>query len=66
MPRMGGVQLADALRRRHPGLGVVVVSGYPEPVLDGGGGLPEGCAFLQKPVQPAELIAAMHEAMNRG
>jgi PAS domain S-box-containing protein len=56
MPRMGGLQLAEALRRRQPGLGVVVVSGYADSV-------PDGVAFLQKPVHPARLIAAMREAM---
>jgi two-component system, cell cycle sensor histidine kinase and response regulator CckA len=63
MPRMGGARLAEELRKRQPELSVVVVSGYPDRVVQNQGGLPDRCIFLQKPVLPARLVSVMHEAM---
>jgi CheY-like chemotaxis protein len=61
MPRMGGRELVARLRERHPGLPVVVLSGY---APDGGGldGIGAGSAatvMLSKPVGTGELAGAV-------
>jgi len=67
MPRMGGVQLADALRREAPDLRALFISGYPDrpgrdrPVSEAEGGPP---AFLQKPFSPAELLREVHRILE--
>jgi hypothetical protein len=73
MPGMDGRSMARDLRRRFPGIGVVIVSGY---VADGIGGLGsgplddplhglDGAILLAKPFEPAGLAAAVSEAIHR-
>ena len=55
---MDGVQLAWEVRKRWPGVGVIVASGYiPDATLD----LPEGVPFLAKPYRPAPLEKMLSE-----
>ncbi|WP_237182850.1 ATP-binding protein [Roseomonas marmotae] len=58
MPGMDGVALARALRRRWPGLPVLLVSGYANTVVEAELEQ-EGFCFLSKPYGPAELVAAV-------
>jgi signal transduction histidine kinase/CheY-like chemotaxis protein len=73
MPGMDGRSMARDLRRRYPGIGVVIVSGY---LADGIGGLGsgtfddplhglEGAIPLAKPFDPGGLVAAVREAIDR-
>jgi PAS domain S-box-containing protein len=57
MPRMGGRELADALRALNPGLRVLFVSGYSDEAL-GDAGDP-GIAFVAKPFMADELVSAV-------
>jgi PAS domain S-box-containing protein len=55
MPKLGGRELAEQLRRTNPGLKVVYMSGYPEGGILSDGVLPPDTAFLSKPFTFAEL-----------
>ena len=55
LPGMDGLRLLRALRRRWPGLGSVLISGYES----AGGATPAGTVFLRKPFALAALVAAV-------
>jgi len=57
MPRLGGIPLAQRLRRRRAGLPVLFVTGYLERPADGGGDLPPEEDVLRKPFTPSQLAA---------
>ena len=59
MPRVGGVELAERLRRTHTGSPVVFTSGdLPDPL--GADDLQaEGSRFVPKPFSPGDLVAAV-------
>ena len=59
---LNGADLAEGLRSAHPGLGVVLVTGYGRDHLDRFGTLPDGMQVLQKPYAAAVLV----EAVRRG
>ncbi|MFO1171566.1 MAG: response regulator [Hyphomicrobiaceae bacterium] len=64
MPEMDGPALLKELRKTHPDLKIIFISGYAEEALkslEGG----EEFAFLPKPFQMAELVAAVKEVMQR-
>jgi DNA-binding NarL/FixJ family response regulator len=73
MPPTGtneGIRAAARLRTTHPGLGVVVLSQYDDPMyavalLEAGSG---GRAYLLKErvSEPAQLVAAIHEVARGG
>jgi two-component system cell cycle sensor histidine kinase/response regulator CckA len=54
---MAGPALAEILRTRQPGLGVVFISGFPEGHLPDP--LPPRTRFLSKPFQREDLLAAV-------
>jgi hypothetical protein len=54
---MPGRKLVEKLRAGRPGLGVVLMSGYPQPA--GNPGFP----FVAKPFRPDELLTAVRQAM---
>jgi CheY-like chemotaxis protein len=56
MPRLGGLDALDELRRLDPHLRVLLVSGHSEHELAGRHG---AAGFLQKPYTPTELVAAV-------
>jgi len=56
MPGMSGVELSHELRRRLPGLRVLLFSGYPGRDSAALGAQP-GVEYLAKPVAPRELLA---------
>ena len=59
MPRMGGQETLERLRRRYPALPVVMMSGYTEAaVAEQLGESPENTAFLQKPFVAEDLVIA--------
>jgi len=57
MPRMGGVELARALRAAQPGLKVVFMSGYTAETSSQVSEFATKGNFLQKPFHSEELIA---------
>ncbi|AIR90730.1 response regulator [Pseudomonas cremoricolorata] len=58
MPGMGGLAMAQEIRRRYPELPVVLTSGYSEAVAGGGHA---GFAFLAKPYSAQQVCALLAE-----
>jgi PAS domain S-box-containing protein len=65
MPRMGGLELVEALGDVLPGAPVVFMSGYSESVVRGEARFSAGAGFLQKPFTPADLLRHAREALDR-
>jgi signal transduction histidine kinase len=63
MPEMNGTAVAEALHRAHPGLPVLLVTGYVEAEAAAGG--PANHPVLRKPFKPAELVARVAELIGR-
>jgi PAS domain S-box-containing protein len=53
MPKGNGVDLAKEIRRRWPGLAILLTTGYTRTLAEAG--LPAGLEVLMKPYRPAEL-----------
>jgi PAS domain S-box-containing protein len=56
---MSGIELAHEVRRRHPGLKILLTSGYAEPSVVAGGMLPADMDWLGKPYSIVELDAKL-------
>lgn len=61
MPGMNGVDLAREVRRRHPEMLVLLVSGY----ADGIAILQVGWYFLKKPFRPSAVVAKVNEVLGK-
>ncbi|HYG98597.1 MAG TPA: PAS domain S-box protein [Terriglobales bacterium] len=64
MPQMGGQQLADQLRPKHPDMRVIFMSGYTNNALTHSGSVDLGTAFLQKPFTPDVLLRKVREVLD--
>jgi PAS domain S-box-containing protein len=64
LPGMSGDALANELRRRQPGLRVLLMSGYPDRGLEGGRDVHGPGPLLMKPLTPALLAAAVRAALQ--
>ncbi len=65
LPGASGIHLARVLRRDHPRLPVLLISGYSEERLameDGAEGLPP---LLPKPFSPGEVVGRIRELLDR-
>jgi CheY-like chemotaxis protein len=60
MPEMNGVQLAEELARRDPGVRIILMSGYPADYLN-----EANTAFLSKPFNPASLSRTVRKELDR-
>jgi PAS domain S-box-containing protein len=56
MPGMSGLELADRLAARHPGVPVLFVSGYAEDAAENRLALSTGRELLGKPFRPQQLV----------
>ncbi len=63
MPKMGGRELADALRERWPDLKMLFMSGYTDDALSRHGVLDPGVVLLEKPFTPKRLAARIREVL---
>lgn len=64
MPRMGGVALAQCLRKAHPELPVLFVSGHPlERTVERTPSVVLG-KFLRKPCRPSELLVELRNTLD--
>jgi DNA-binding NtrC family response regulator len=57
-----GLQLAIFAQSRHPGIPIIVLTGYEDPTLRKEASA-SGATFLVKPVKRAELVAKIEEAL---
>jgi nitrogen-specific signal transduction histidine kinase/CheY-like chemotaxis protein len=64
MPRMGGRELAEALRSAHPETKVVYMSGYTDNAIMHHGVLEPGIVLLEKPFTPDALLGKVREVLD--
>ena len=65
LPGLSGRELAEELRKRRPGIPVIIMSGYTGdnyPALEG---LPRDIGYLEKPFSLVELRKRVREALER-
>jgi len=63
MPRLNGVQLLETLARSHPGLPVILMSGYATRELEGMG-IAAPCGVLAKPFTPERLVEEVRRCLE--
>jgi len=64
MPFMTGDEVAERVRELHPGVRVVFMSGYAQPLLSAGGRLAPGHLLLDKPFSRSALLIKVLEALD--
>ncbi len=64
MPGVTGIELAREMEATRPAMRVVYMSGYAQHAITILGDLPEGCAFLQKPIPRETLIAKVRAELH--
>jgi PAS domain S-box-containing protein len=64
LPHLRGVEVADRLRGRRPGLRVLYITGYTETAIVHDGQLDPGVDFLAKPFRPADLANRVREILD--
>ena len=62
MPGMNGIEMAKTIRQRHPGLPVLLVSGYSDYFAEVG---MQGFELIQKPYSVEALVQVMSRALAR-
>jgi len=65
MPEINGRDLANRLRSNRPNMKCLYISGYTADVIANQGVLEENVNFIQKPFRTKDLIAKVHETLNR-
>ena len=65
MPQMPGPQLAERLLTERPSVGVLLMSGFAQPILDAGGHLEAGIALIEKPFSGPALLAKVAQVLER-
>ncbi|RJR33165.1 MAG: PAS domain S-box protein [Desulfobacteraceae bacterium] len=64
MPEMNGRQLTELLKKRHPDLKCLFMSGYTANVVAHHGVLDEGVNFIEKPFSPSFLSKKVREVLD--
>jgi two-component system cell cycle sensor histidine kinase/response regulator CckA len=64
MPEMGGHELVELLRARHPDLRVLFMSGYAERAFVSNGLMPAGTGYLEKPFTVETLMRRLREVLD--
>jgi hypothetical protein len=65
MPGMLGTDVAERVHHHRPGLPVVYMSGYAQPILDTHGATGPDMDILEKPFTETTLLARIHRALHR-
>ena len=65
MPEMDGPTMFKELRKTHPDLKIIFVSGYPDDAFKNGLGENDTFAFLPKPFTLSQLAAKVKEELGR-
>jgi DNA-binding NarL/FixJ family response regulator len=66
MRLLSGVEMAEKLAARYPGLRILFTSGYAEEEIAHHGVQASGTGFLQKPVIPDVLLRTVRECLDSG
>jgi len=66
MPHMLGKELAGRMRELRPGLRVLYMSGYAQPVLASQGTLDPGVTLVEKPFSETTLLDQVREVLDAG
>lgn len=64
MPGMSGRELADEIKRTHPEIRVLFMSGYTSNAIVHRGVLDEGLSLLTKPFTRSGLLQKVHEMLK--
>lgn len=64
MPKVGGKELFEMLRRGHPGLPVLLMSGYPATATGAADLVDLETRFLPKPFGPEVLLARVRQLLG--
>jgi two-component system cell cycle sensor histidine kinase/response regulator CckA len=64
MPEMSGYELAGRVRREHPEVRALFMSGYDREAAQAAEGLPGERVLLQKPFAPDQLARAVRRALD--
>jgi CheY-like chemotaxis protein len=64
MPRMNGREAIEQIRRQKPDLPVILVSGYTDDIIDLAAIDALNVIFLQKPIRPQKLAAAIRAGLD--
>jgi PAS domain S-box-containing protein len=64
MPEMSGLELSTRLRAKRPGLQVMYMSGFPEPMMGDGAGEAPGAHFISKPFNRQALLERVRRALD--
>jgi CheY-like chemotaxis protein len=64
MPSMGGRELAERIKRAHPKLKMLFMSGYTDEAITRNGVLPAGVPFLEKPFTALSLKMKAREVLG--
>jgi two-component system cell cycle sensor histidine kinase/response regulator CckA len=64
MPEMGGREMVERLRTRHPGIKVLFMSGYSERAITLDGVMPPGTGFVEKPFTIEQLTRRTRELLD--
>ncbi len=66
MPGMPGRDVAKNVTQVRPGIGVIFVSGYAQPILTSEGRLDDGVTLLEKPFSETALIGKVMDLLGDG
>ena len=64
MPQMQGKELAERIDKMQPGIKVLFMSGYAQPMLGASGTLEPGVVLLEKPFTEPLLLARVRQVME--
>jgi len=64
MPGLSGIEVAQVIGRRRPGIKIIFMSGYTD-TSEKTGNMPPGATLLQKPVQVERLAEVLRSELNR-
>ncbi len=65
MPQMLGKEVRDRVTAIRPGIEVLYMSGYAQPILGSTGTLEEGVSLLEKPFSERQLLDKVREALDQ-
>jgi len=65
MPQMPGPEVARRLLQARPGVAVLLMSGFAQPILDSGGHLDAGVTLIEKPFSGPLLLERIAQLLER-